>query len=506
MASSLQSGQVYVPRDVGELRDYMLTDFRLEARKDGAAEPAVQPGSDNYRFFNAVAHANMLALANVSFASKDTTPLDATGVELDRWREALGLPVVQASGSGGRVRVRVKTGSVTIADGTQAVLPNGLRVAVSGTHTSVADLDEVLVAAIDTGTATNQPGGTVVRWVNPPVNVEQEATVSTTTPLTGGYDGESDPRKRERVLNRLAFTRAGGDWGQLRQVAFETSPGVQGAFVYPALGGPGSTKLVVTKEYDESVYDFSRTPNTALLAAVTSRVYDEMPDEIEIIVQGAANENLDTAIHVTIPDAANSGGNGLGWVDATPWPPLVVGDSGRVTITGLSGVYSLTCSAATTTAPVAGQTHVAIWSSVDRRFIRALVIGVSGSSGAWSIVTDVPLANHLGTALAVGDYVCPDAVNIERYADTWVSLVRSLGPGENTTDTNRLPRSLRHPFLTDSHTSEINSTTLSRFVGNHLEVSNAAYGYTNLTAPTVPASVATAPNVLRLRNFGIYAQ
>src|SRR4051794_13328180 len=98
--SVLEVGRLFVPESADVVRDYFLADLRLEALKaSGGVEPAVQPGTDDYRFATAVANAAMLQYSNISISRDALTPLFATGEDLENWRKALGLPEVQPSPS-----------------------------------------------------------------------------------------------------------------------------------------------------------------------------------------------------------------------------------------------------------------------------------------------------------------------------------------------------------------------------------------------------------------------
>lgn len=499
--ATLELNQIYTPESASEISADFLADMRLEGRKFGI-EPAIQPGTDNHIFATAVAEAVFLIHGNSAIIIDQANPLTATGQYLDNFRRGYGLPVVDPTGASGNIVLSV-SGTATVPAGTELTLPNGLRAQVVGTWPGVVDGDEIEVVCVDTGEATNQAAGTVLRFTNPPLNVDTEAKVATGKPLTGGTDEEDDERKRTRILNKI---RSGGDtsWGFARGVALNALGSIQDAFVYPALGGPASFKLVVVKDFDLENADYSRTPTNSALNTVRSAIWAKYPGQNEIVVQGAAAQAVDVSIKVTIPDSALSGGNGQGWIDATPWPQLEVADSGRVTISTVTANDQITVSANTATSPVAGQTHIVWWSTADRRFRQYLVTAVAGSTGAWQLTLDRPLTDSTNAGPATGDWIGPAAVNSAAYGTSWIDAMRNLGPGENTSDANRLPRAKRHPFTTDEAPPDITFRTLDRFVDAHSEITDAEYGSAATTTPTVPGSVATAPNVLTPRRFGVY--
>ena len=495
----------FVPGNQDLIRDALLTDIRLEARKVTAVDPAVQPGTDNWWFATAHAAESMQQYSNIELARDAITPLNATGDDLDDWRIALGLPVVEPSPSTGKIRLTVD-GTATINTGEQLVYENGLRGEISGTWIGVTDGAEVDVVSVDKGEDTNFDPGAIVRFVNAPTNVSTDATVSENSPLTGGRDEEDDDRKRSRILNALANKPGGGNWGQARQIVLDELASVQDCFVYPALGGPSSVKIVPVRDFNIDRDEYTRAQNTAALNIARNAIYAEMPDGIEVIVQPPADESFDASLLVTIPDSSISGGNGTGWLDGTPWPLLVGADNDKVTVSTVTDSTQITVTANTTAAPTVGLTHIAWWSPVDRKFRTYLVTAVSGSTGAWVLTLDRPLVADDGTSVATGDFISPAAVSSKNYGASWTKATRNLGIGENTSDSNRTPRALRHPFVADERPVDLTFRTLKAFQGEHTEISDLAWGHQSQTTPTIPVTVDLPPNVLTPRHFAIYGQ
>jgi hypothetical protein len=501
--ANLEPGQLYVPESASVVRNDFLTDFRLEARKYGVTEPSVAPGTDNWFFATAAANAAMLQYANIASIRTSLTPLDATGEDLDRWRQALGLPVVQPSPSSGKLTVTVAPGAtVTVQDGLQFILPNGLRGKVSGTQTGIADGQDINVVAVDTGSATNADSDIKVRFVNPPFNLAVEARVSIASPLTGGFDEETEPRKRERVLNRLANSPGGGNWGQLREIAFNALPSVQDCYVYPAAGGPSSEKVILVREFDLDRNDFHRAMPSGGVTLVRNAIQKANSGSIEIIVDTVSEQPADVALYLSLPDSSLAGGNGLGWVDQAPWPP--VGDT-HVTVTAIGSTTQITINASTAIAPIAGLHHITWWAPGDQTPRTVLITAKSGGAGAWVLTVDTPLIDSDGTGVTLGDFISPAAVGITNYRDTFLRLFDALGAGELVTPASGdTPRRLRHPFISDGAQIGITGKFLADFIKAHPEIDDGAFSYLPVSSPTIPASVDLQPNVLLPRNFGIY--
>lgn len=494
---------LYQPRNAQELVDRFLRDVRLAALSEDLPEPPTQVGTDFWLTANGIAGMCLLGFANISEAEANQSVLTATGAALDDIRKAYGLPEVEASPATGNLVVTI-TGATTITEGQVFLYPNGVSGTVVGTYVNPTDGDEITVTASVAGTKGNLKSGSKVRFVSPPINVVTEATVSQGSPLSGGTNEETDERKRARILNVLQNKPAGGNWGQLRQTALDSLGSLSDAFVLPALGGPGSVKIVPVKDFDLDRNDFSRAVATSALDTVRSEIQSTISIGIETVVQTVADEPVDATIKVTIPDSVTAGGNGEGWIDSDPWPTLEVADAGKVTITSVTSTLDgLTVSANTATSPVAGQTQIAWWSSADRKFRTAMILVVGGSAGAWVLTLDRPLTDDTGAGPQIGDYISPAAQNLEAYGQDWVEMFRSLGPGENASD-SRLPRARRHPYVAVEAPSSITNSAFRSIVNAHPEITDYEFGYRSTTAPTVPSTTATAPNILIPRRFAVY--
>ena len=488
---------------LAELKSQFARDYRLAAIDAGVVDDiSIAPGSDADLLGTAVSHIALVGITKTQIAAEAINVFTAVEDDLDDIRAQDGLPVVSAAGATGRIVPKIE-GATTIVDGAQFIYPNGSRGAVVGNYIGPSDGTEINVAASNTGEKTNLAGGEKVRFVQAPVNVQSEATVSNNDPLTGGTDVEDDERKRQRINNNRRNRPAGGNWGQMRQDILDGAPGIQDVYIYPALGGPASAKIIPVRDFDLDLRDFSRAPSSALLNQVRGIIWGKNSSNDNLVVQAPVDESADVALQITIPHSALSGGNGQGWTDATPWPPLVVADSGRVTVVSYAAL-TLRVSANTTTSPVAGQTTVAWWSRSDMAFYTAAVTSVAQAGGDWVLSLDRDLLDADGIVPSAGDYISPAAKNLSGYGKEWVELFRALGPGEQTEDVGRLPRAKRHPFVTDEDPADINTVTINRLSNAYPEITSMAFAYSPTTTPTVPTDVDDASQVLIPGNFGIY--
>ena len=497
-----EPGSIYLPANADEIRDDFLTDVRLEAIAAGVSEPAVQPLTDWHILGTAVANIALIQYANIAASQARTNILSATGDDLDELRQAFGLPEVPPSGSSGQIIVTLTSGTATFVDGLPVLLPNGLRAEVAGTQVGIADKGAVSTRALDTGEATNFPGNTAVQIITPPINCQSTAKVSTQKPLTGGTNEETDDRKRTRVLNRLQNPPAGGNWSHIRETVLNKLGAISDVFVYPALGGPASVEVIPVKAIDADNADWSRAPSAAAVTDVRGLLWAEFNGENDIVVKPPVEVDMGIAVKATLPDSVIAGGDGRGWLDSAVWPPLVVGDAGRVRVSAVTSSTQITVTAGTATTPVANVTHIAWWSPQDRKFRTYLVTAVAGAATAWQLTLDSPLVDSTNTIVAVNDYISPAAVNIEAYGEKWAAIAGTLGPYEATSDANRLPRSLRHPKIADESPAVPGARELAQFFSDFTEITDIDTSYAQTLS--VPGSVATAPSILALKHFGFY--
>lgn len=509
----LQSGKIYVPATATEIRDQLLADIELSAREQGIEDPPIYKGSELYIREDALSRSLMQCYAAQAQRDSARRILDADREELDEMRQERGLPEVNASTASGSIIVEVfGTLPVTIADGTQLLWPNGFRGKVNGAHQGVTNGAPVKVISLDTGAAANLPAGSKVTFVSAPTNVGEEATVAAADPVVGGFDAETDARLRARLINSTRNSPGGKNWADLIERALNASPAVQYAFVYPALGGPGSVKVVLMRApvFDANALNesFSRVAPDSALIAVRGELFAYVGDSVKIEVQSGADINCDVAIQVDIPPSEGTGGDGSGWIDDEPWPELLGNDNGRVRITAITGLRSIRVSAETTVSPPLGNT-IAWWSPHERRFRTATILAASGGPGAWELELSESLIDAVGFQVSTGHYICPAGVNTIAYGETWRQALKDHGPGENTTDENRLPVSLRKPIATESAGGQtwpmrLSHNDLDSWADQHSEIEDAIWSYRDPVEPTPPALVSGAPGVLVPRHFGVY--
>ena len=497
-------GSLYQPSGVEELSRRFLRDIELSAIQSGTNDVPVQYGSDFWLTSQAISGICLQGFRNIDLSEADQNVLDATGSALDKLRIGYGIPEVTPTKASGKIRLKV-SGVTTVPNNQAFVYPNGTSGKIVGTYINPANLAEVNVECNIPGTVGNLKSGEIVRLIGPPVNVDSSATVSTSSPIKGGTDVEDDTRKRNRILNVLRNKPAGGNWSDIRRIVLDNVGGVQECFIYPALGGPSSVKIIAIKDFDLENYDFSRSIPDVNLNAVRSIIQSSFPGEVQIVVQTCITEYTDIGLRLTIPLSSQSGGNGLGWTDISPWPLLVTGDNGRITLSSPNATFdTFIVNAGTAIQPVDGQTHISWWSSKTRKFYTGLVVGHVGGAGSWSVTLDRPLIDDLGNGPTAGEFISPTCQNIDGYGESLVSTFRTMGPGENTSQSSRLPRALRHPFPSDIFPYSISNSSIKKLISKYSEITEFSFGHILKTMPTVPSNATIPTNILIPRNFGVY--
>lgn len=492
---------IIVPKP-SEVRAQWLRDLEFGLVQNGSPNPQILPGSETYIRGTALDNFAQAIYFNVQIASDNSSELTATGTALDNLLEAAGLDPIEPSPAAGKIVVELfgATPSVTFTSGLELKAANGKYYKVFGTQTA-ANNGTLNIIAKDTGAATNLAAGSVLRWTNPPINVQIEATTVDVEGLTGGFDEETAQSKQDRILNKRKNIPAGGNPGFLKNIA-DKNGAVESSFVYSTLPyGRGSAKVVVISKLADP--DFSREVEVGQVDSVLGSLLAEYPAGCDITVQSASNENTDVAVRLDLSDVASASGGRIGWANSAPFPLLVPADNGKITVSQVLNSTTIRLSANTGVTPTIGH-KIAWWSKVKRKFIVASIVQQSGSAGAWVLALDVPLTTG-GDTVAVGDYISPAAVSIVDYGASFLASTAKLGPGENVAISSSLDRRRRFPAISSSEwATDLTVRQLSDLTEGHDEIANAEYSYVSKTTPTVPIDLELEPNILRLVRLGFY--
>lgn len=451
----------------------------------GIDNPNVSYGTDHYIIGEAIGKIAEMASYNAIVAADAQMADTATGTDLYRIAKIYGLSLRPAGGSTGYLALSASN-TAAIASGQQLIDPSGLRyqVIVGGSY---SDQDSVPIGAIDTGSGTNIAAGTSLRWVSPPAFVDGKAAVATGG-LTGGVDAEGDEGLRSRLLERLRNPSGGGNWAQFAAAAEASSTAVQKAFVYPAYNGPSTVMVSVTGAPTST--NKSRNVNSLLVSGTVTPAVKAMCFEgVEVIVTTVQNYPTMVSIGLALPAAATSSppGPGGGWLDGSPFPDFSPN----------SAVYDLTSTTTFTvysnTAPLDGVSRFVYVGSTWDVFHCKVVSSVAGPApNLWTVTVDTPCIG-----IQVGDWIFPDAVNMDKYIEGLLSVFGALGPGEITSNSNLLPYAYRRPYVSTSWNSDIGPSIIKFLSGLGDEVLDVQYLLpASATSPPLPASITDGPYIL----------
>lgn len=483
-----------------DIRDDICRVYRAELITLGVEDPNVTPGSDIFVLSQAIGNQLEIAMANVQVMADRAMPDTATGVELDRL--VANMPMESrkvAVGASGFI-VYSATAATVIAAGEQLTGPNGLRIAVD-TTASYDDGDTIAVTGVDAGVDSNQPEGTVFRWVAIPAYSSPTALVSTGG-LDGGREDEGDEELRARLLAVYREPPRSGNTSDCIRLAESSSPTVQKAFCYPAIQGPGTFAVAVTAApTDANVYTARlRDIATATVTSVVKPYIDgNIPEHAYSVVNTVTNLAEWVAIGIAIPSAktASPSGPGGGWKDGTPWPTKPNDYCEVVNVTTPGTRFTVSASSA----PVEGVTHIAWLSPIDWTVYRAKVVTVH--SFLFDAEADITI-DRAFPGIAVDHAISPDAENIAVYFQAVLDAFAKMGPGELTANAAILAYAYRRPRASVEWPSTTGTHILRALEDSAPEVDSAQFIYRLETDPGVPGSVTSPPIQLVPENVGLY--
>jgi len=513
---TFQIGQ-FTTKTPDEIRDDYLRTVRNGLIQQGISNPQLGPGSDEYRYATALGNELAPIYANTVIKADAVMPDTATGVapsgqtvgaDLQREMAIYGLAPRGAAPSAGPFTLSCSAPTI-IPSGATLIDAAGLRFQVV-TSGGYADGAIVQIVAVDAGAASNHNAGDVLTWVSAPPYCASKQIVGSPgqTPgapaLTGGADAENNDTARARLLAHIQDPPGSGNASQTNQFAEDSSTIVQKSFCYPALGGP-STSHVAVVGYASATDKNRDVASSIMTGTVTPYVVGQMPENVSVTVTTVTNQSVDVAIGLTLPSSpqASPPGPGGGWTDGTPWPSLIANTNCQVTAIASSTQFTVNAE----TSPTAGVSRICVVDTTTWKLLRATVLSVSGTSGAYVITIDTPFPNLVAQNIplsVLGSFVFPDAVNMDAYVAALLNAFALMGPGEKTSNTSVLGRAFRHPPPQLSWPYSLNATQLKAIESTGDEVLDTSYYFRSATSPTVPGAIADAPYILVPRNLGFY--
>lgn len=393
-------------------------------------------------------------------------------------------------------------GSTSVPDelATFGVDPRGNRfqVFIGGVADANGEV-ELTLASIDTGSETNIEVDTVIRWSNPPIGSDPEATVIDQD-FTGGQPPENDQDYIDRLGSRIRHKPAAGNDAQFRAWAREASVSVEDAFIYPCAFNAGSVLVVVTQKRGGTSGPSARLPSAGVLTAVEDRIVPPaspvVPPHVHVVVIAPQTRSTNMVLLLSLLK-----GSGSGWEDVEPFPSSR-GALSAVAITTLTTQqdFRITAGAAGqlpagVAGPITG-VHLMVWNDATSAFERLIVNTVTDVGGG---VYHVLLTSAPGKILALGDYISPATNRRDAIAQGANEYFDSLGPGEVvdlTTDV-RGSVAFRRPIPSEEFPSRAGQsiiTFISEALGSAL--ADAQLDVISVSTPTVPTDPLDGPELI----------
>lgn len=507
-------------------RDQIMENYLRDFRS-GVPDANTATNSDPWVRAKAIADVVLPIYSNALVIAKDVFPATASETALGRFGSTYGVPKlgeINASGTG----VSTSNVPIIIADGSELTNPStgvGYRT-LGATVIGVGLSATTYVVALDPGVSGDADPGTILNYTNPPPGVSPIFTVES---VAGGDSAWSNARWAKEILRRMRQAPRGGNIAHFIEIAL-TIPGIEQAFVYPALRGRGTMDLCITT----SAASGSRVAGTATINRYFGALQGGAKSQGGGFIPGIPEDVLsNTQVHAAVAQPTNlligfsaSAANPFG-----AWPPKGVGFSvpGDPTswykVTAAVSLVSFTVglpAAGTAVGPTAGKIIGAFFPSVG--FCKATILSVTGA-GAWTVTTsswvgsdNVAVPTELAAAF-VGTVFVPWCSQLSLLAGAPVtgSLALSgavpdffagLGPGEMTALTvSDTTRRRRWPRTTDTDpltgTVEWPTNITARAQAAAIDATDAAdltltTSAGVVTTPAVPSSayIGTPPSIL----------
>lgn len=491
-----------------QVLNQLLNDVRYMYAQAGV-DVNVTKGSELYMRMKAVGSRVSIAINNNRLSLAAISPLTATGDDLDDIAGVYGVSRRAASSAYGNLIVGVDgSGSITIPAAFVCTSPDGIQYETTQSFT-VFDGDVVTVVAQSAGSDTDQIAGVIVTWNSAIIgNLGQNAEVDPGG-IDGGEDEDTDEELRARLIQKLGFPATGGNWAQVAQLAEGSSSSVQSAFVYPAVRGPSSYDVALTKVGTD------RQLSIANVNFVAAAILNDMPGTADLNCTSVTPEYVDVIVDLMLPLPVNAGGVGGGWRDSDPWPSS--SETGLnvfaevTSVANLTTLGQITVNSTLADPPKAGD-RFGIWnpaggSDGDGEMAEYTVLSVGGVPSAYIITIDTAQSSAT-SFIQTGMYCSAGASNLISYGSSFLEAVQGLGPGEKTSDPDIIPRGSRKPGADVEFPVSLSSLTLAAVSNSFDEIMSALFaarfatGTTvTLTSPSLPPTTADAPNILVLRNL-----
>ena len=483
-----------------EYRNRMLEDYQLMA-----PDAEVGPGTQPYVDTSLVADSTLVLFADAITIGNGTNIDTMTGTWLKQTGESEGVFKLPAAGASGFIVISTELGGSTIFQGDEVTLPTAnLRYLVQATAL-YGDGALVPIVGLDTGDATNLDAGTTLKFSAPRPGCNEFATVyedSNGNGLTGGRPDESDDEYRDRIKLKRANPPASGNDAEYQQtVEGIKSIGIQKAFTYPAIFGPGTMAFIFTLRPGEP--GDARIPNGAQINLAAATLIGKEPADDGVFPLQMLAAPLVVAYRVSWATGA------AGWANDPRWPAY---SFPKVTVKAAPAPTPTSLRAVTTGGPiddpVVGQT-VGVFDRTNKVFQRKRILTVTTITPGqeWQLTfSTVNLASDTTYTPIAGQALSPWSDSLDLLVEPTLTFVDELGPGEMYASfVDPGLRQKRNPLNPDSYASTVTNKIVAPILALP-SISNAV-----VLEPTIPydtplGTPGTLVYLLGLTDLAVYGQ
>ncbi len=513
----MTTSEFYTPTRDKIVADY-LRDIALEI-----PDAVTGDGSDYLATGNALGNALLPIYANGEFNARESMPDLATDKGLTRWSRATGMPKLGEQFSEGTVIVSASFGT-SVQDGQQLRNPatRALYKTVGDTAISPITLQgRAYVVALATGPASDLVSPATLEFISVPPGVSPTASVEA---ISGGAAAWSTPRWATEIMRSMRARAAAGNVAHIQALAMAV-PGVEQAFVYPALRGSGTNDVIITTTAAAGTRIAGRSLLMKVSAAIRFGIRSPGGDLIPGLPAHTFNRTTISAV-IQLPTNLLLRLKASKANPFTAWPPAPpVGADPLLylyTVTASTSPTSFTVAAPGVGAPVkpaVGTTVCLFFPSVG--FVKSTITSISAGASPWTITTAAWSSTPSETTVPGGSSIMPWSPMLAQLVAPHVvgsagasgiisDYFASLGPGEMTPLlAGDVTRRCRWPRQSDKNPvsgvvewpTDVGGRLASAiFDGTDAQdVSVAAMAGSVLTPPVPLASyIGTPPTVLRV--------
>lgn len=474
-----------------ELLDDAINLYQYACDSQNLVVPDVTPGSDTHLLLTTFS--NMLAVAYAQNVSdlENLYASTATGEDLDRHLESVGLSRLAARAATCSF-ILESTATVNIPVGTTLISQNGSVFTVQnpGVH---QNQDRIFLLANVPGSSGNVPAQ-LLRWGASLPYLAQTATL--TESASGGTDVETDQDARARLLAALANGVLGENSTALLNIVKQNNKYIQDVYLYDCVDGPSTLTVAVTKQ--PTNLNFSRTLDDQYLSEVTNSIEANslIGKSVRVVPCNNVPTDISFSIDTTFPIGSLRNAIGNGWINQSPYP-LIDNSESYCEVLFVVNPKQIKIKARSGTSPVKNLSSI---SFIDSEFnVKSSVISDYSVVGNEHTLFLVDSLN-----VSVGDFIFPTLLVCDDVLNSVIGFMKTMGPNELTTHSSVLPRALRFPLQDIQNTSRLDSNLFRRIQDENKNIYDVAYLHTTQSEPDIANDSTSIPGILVPRKIAFY--